>query len=219
MSSFLFVLLLLAPPSMRGSDPTSTKPSPPSADPERNETYRKAILDLLEKDQEVRQASAEFLKQFQPGPMSPAQSAEIAKLRRHTAGIAAQFKSLYARHGWPGFRKVGRDATAAACIIVQNFENETIFQRKFLAAMKEAAEAGEVDRPALAGMTDRVLVAEKKKQLYGTLISVRGSKVAPLPVEDPKNLDQRRAKMGLMPMEEYLEEVRSRYGQGKKDGA
>lgn len=208
----LLVLLGFQQPSMRGGTGPA-KPLPSRTYPERNEEYRKRLLAMLEKDQEIRTKTADLFKNLQAGQaVPPAYRAELDKLSRTSNEIAAELKKLMGKHGWPGYRKVGRDATAAACMLVQNMDKQVSFQKYFLDGMKKAVEEGEADRSELAFMTDRVLVAEKKKQRYGTMISVNGNKIEPLPIEDPKNLDNRRAEMGLGLFADYLEEVRARYG-------
>lgn len=59
----------------------------------------------------------------------------------------------------------------------------------------------------LAYLTDRVYLAEGKPQIYGTQVSyddVQG-KASPMRLEDPAGVNARRAKIGLEPIEEYLQ--------------
>jgi hypothetical protein len=54
-------------------------------------------------------------------------------------------------------------------------------------------------------LSDRVLNAEGKKQLYGTMIFVKpDGTFAPNPIEDEANVDKRRAELGLQPLAEYI---------------
>jgi hypothetical protein len=43
-----------------------------------------------------------------------------------------------------------------------------------------------------------------KKQLYGSGFEFKDGKLVMNPVEDPKNLEKRRAKIGLPPLAEYM---------------
>ena len=55
----------------------------------------------------------------------------------------------------------------------------------------------------VAYLTDRVLVNEEKKQLYGTQFWMVGGKMVPRPIEDEAGLAARRAELGMISMEEY----------------
>jgi hypothetical protein len=80
------------------------------------------------------------------------------------------------------------------------------FQKRYISLLRVAANSGEAKLKWLAFLEDRVLVGEGKKQLYGTqLIERKGIPGIHLePIEDEANVDERRAKMGLGPLVEYL---------------
>jgi hypothetical protein len=60
-------------------------------------------------------------------------------------------------------------------------------------------------------LTDRVLVGEGKKQLYGTQLSTKDGKLTPQPIEDETNVDVRRKEAGLQPLAEYIKFVEGMY--------
>jgi hypothetical protein len=63
----------------------------------------------------------------------------------------------------------------------------------------------EVENSQLADLTDRVLIGEGKKQLYGTMMRVaEDGKFVPEPIEDEANVDKRRAALGLQPLAENI---------------
>ena len=74
-----------------------------------------------------------------------------------------------------------------------------------------AMPTGKVDAANVAYLTDRVLCAEGKPQRHGTQCIQVDKKFEPLPVEDHENLNQRRAEVGLEPIESYLAMVQSTY--------
>jgi hypothetical protein len=61
----------------------------------------------------------------------------------------------------------------------------------------------EVSQTDLAYLTDRVLLVEGKKQIYGTQFNFSDGKWEPRPLEDPTSVDKRRAEVGLQPLAEY----------------
>ncbi len=111
-------------------------------------------------------------------------------------------KVIVAKYGWPLKSMVGGDGGTAAFLLAQHADRDPKFQRRCLDLMAKAPK-GEVASQNLAYLTDRVLVNEGKKQLYGTQFwSVQGT-MLPRPIEAEGELDQRRKAVGLSPMSEY----------------
>jgi hypothetical protein len=106
--------------------------------------------------------------------------------------------------GWPKQSVVGGKAAIFAFLVLQHAGLD--LQKRYLPLLRSAAEAGEVELNWLALLEDRVLVGEGKKQLYGSQLrgqnGVKGWQLEP--IEDEVNVDERRAKMGLGPLAEYL---------------
>jgi hypothetical protein len=75
-------------------------------------------------------------------------------------------------------------------------------------------EAGDASTGDLAYLIDRVRVAKNLPQVYGTQIGPGpDGDVAPrTPIEDPDNVDARRAEAGLGTLEEYYDEIREAFG-------
>lgn len=101
---------------------------------------------------------------------------------------------LIARCGWPGSLDKNR-AAFSAFLIIQHAELD--YQLKHLDLMKAANKRGEIPNRMFAMLVDRILVRQGKAQIYGTEFEYGSNKVAP--IADPKNLNQRRKKMGLPP--------------------
>jgi hypothetical protein len=134
-------------------------------------------------------------KEFQDLALKMNQSDDARLLR---------MKEIVAKYGWPGRSLVGTDAATAAYLIVSHAVRDVPFQRLALEAMKKLPPC-EVENTQLASLTDRVLLAESKKQLYGTMIFVKpDGTFAPNPIEDEANVDKRRAELGLQPLAEYI---------------
>ena len=121
---------------------------------------------------------------------------------------------------WPGFSRVGEDGSAAAFVIVQHADHDPDLQRRALALLKAAVAAGEASGEHLALLTDRVRLADGRRQLYGTQLDYddRGCPT-PKPVEDPDGLATRRAAAGLAPIDDYLRTVAETLGRGDRCAA
>jgi hypothetical protein len=120
--------------------------------------------------------------------------------RKNTAWL----KEVVAKHGWPGKSLVGRDGAQAAWLLVQHADLDRDFQKKCLPLVAEAVKQGEAQPTHLAYLTDRVYLAEGKKQVYGTQMRTVDGKTVPAPIEDEANVDKRRKEVGLGTMAEYM---------------
>lgn len=114
------------------------------------------------------------------------------------------------RFGWPGKSLVGEQAAHAAWLLVQHADADPDFQEKCLERMK-AAEPGEVAPADIAYLTDRVLIARGRPQVYGTQCEEVAGSFQPRECIEPERLDQRRKEMGLTPMSEYLRQMSEIY--------
>lgn len=123
----------------------------------------------------------------------------------------AWMKQVIEKHGWPGRALVGRDGAQAAWLLVQHADRDPVFQRRCLDLLTQAYEKAEASADQVAYLTDRVLLAEGKPQVYGTQFETVNGKLQPRPIENEAEVDQRRATMGLEPLAVYAEQVRAHY--------
>jgi hypothetical protein len=115
-----------------------------------------------------------------------------------------RLKQILDRHGWPGKSLVGADGANAAWLLAQHADHDRPLQRRCLALLREAVKRGEAAGAQLAYLTDRLRVADKRRQVYGTQLVVVGGRPLPAPIEDEANVDRRRREVGLPPLAEYL---------------
>jgi hypothetical protein len=112
-------------------------------------------------------------------------------------------EALINKYGWLDRSVFGAASNFVCYIVIQHAGLEK--QEKYLPMFMQSVADGESRGVDLALMQDRVLVRENKKQIYGSQVvpdkETGGWKFSP--IEDEKNINIRRAKMGLEPMEEY----------------
>jgi hypothetical protein len=74
--------------------------------------------------------------------------------------------------------------------------------------MREAVKKGNAEKSALALLEDRVALREGRKQIYGSQIGTNKEtgEYYVSPLDDPDNVDKRRAGMGLGPLAEYVKQ-------------
>jgi hypothetical protein len=161
-----------------------------------NEALRDELLEMSARD---RQARLELPPRDAP-EFPAARDALLAMDARHTARL----EHLLEVHGWFGFGLVGRDGAQAAWLIAQHADGNRAFQRRFLAAMPDAVSRGDADAQQLAFLTDRVCIGSGQAQVYGTQLRVTESRLEPFEIEDMARVDERRAALGLEPLEVYL---------------
>ena len=115
----------------------------------------------------------------------------------------ARVEEIIAEHGYPGKSLVGGKAMDATFLIIQHADLK--YQEKYLPLLTEAAEKGEMNKSALALLIDRINMRNDKPQIYGSQLrdDPFTGELWFHEIEDEKNVDQRRAEMGLGPLSEY----------------
>ena len=155
---------------------------------------RKKLLAMVASDQAVRQA---VMGGHEPTPE------ELKQLWKIDAENLPRIKAIIKKHGFPSVKQVGKDGANAAFLLVQHADNDPAFQARALRLMQPLLTRHEINAADVALLTDRVLVAQKKPQRYGSQFDgINGVNVL-YAVEDPAHLDARRASMDLFPMRTY----------------
>jgi hypothetical protein len=201
----------------------------PKAPPVKEPELRDELLRRSKADQDVRFAVAKWMTQFGnieitdeaafEASLDATRKAEFKQfaetMKRVDTENTARLGEIVDRHGWPTFILVGKGGAKAAWILVQHADLSPKFQRKCLDLMTKAPR-DEIFPDDLAYLTDRVLLAEGKKQVYGTQFTMANGKCKPRPLEDEANVDKRRKEVGLEPLAEYLSQAEGFYGGGAK---
>ncbi len=118
-------------------------------------------------------------------------------------------KKLLNIYSWFVISKFGEEADNNAWIIVQHADEQPDFQKQVLVVLEKLYKDNETSGRNYAYLFDRVAASfsdpkQRKLQRYGTQGSCVGpGKWEPIPMEDPAQVDQRRADVGLSTMAEY----------------
>ena len=118
--------------------------------------------------------------------------------------LTLELKEIVKEKGWPTIALVGIDASNAAMLILTHTPDHA-WQRQILPQLQTLADTGKIDPSPLAMVVDKELIAEGKLQRYGSQFKYTNGEIAMYAVEDPGNLDQRRAKALLPPIDVYKE--------------
>ncbi len=159
---------------------------------------------------ELARMAAEDQRARQPPPGERREFVHRVDLRTRMEGQRIdvantdRLREIVSEHGWPGRSLVGDEGAHHAWLIAQHADRQLDFQREALELLADAVRRGDAAQRDLAYLTDRVRMNEGREQVYGTQIAdVEDGNGVPWPVEDPTNLDARRAALGLPPFEEY----------------
>lgn len=69
------------------------------------------------------------------------------------------------------------------------------FQKCCLEAIEETAKNSEASWKHVAYLTDRIVVAEGKEQIYGTQFRPENGRMVPFPIRDEEDVNNRRRKV------------------------
>jgi len=200
-------------------------PAPDDARPDTNkrvkvakEGLRQELLKRTQEDQDARKRLIELnSRRRAENDKALAESAEFKSLRDIDRKNTAWLKMVVTAHGWPGKSAVGEDGAQAAWLLVQHADHDRDFQKQCLKLIQAAFKKGEVTGQQVAYLTDRVLVADKRNQLYGTQFQVKDGELVPFPIEDEANVDKRRKEIGLSSLAEYKKVLEKTYNVSKPD--
>lgn len=114
-------------------------------------------------------------------------------------------------HGWPGRSAVGADGANAAFLLVQHADRNTAFQALVLPLLEQAYASGDAEGQQVALLTDRLASARGLPQVYGSQAGIADGRVVLRPIGDSASVDARRARMGLLPLAQYVRLLDSLY--------
>jgi|GEM_PF-1803941 TonB family protein len=161
------------------------------------------LVAIYQDDQQYRVAAIAAAKKYGSGSdqdnelMRKQSAADLTNL--------AKIEKIIAAHGYPGKSLVGTDKSKIAFMVVQH--NDDAAQGKYLPLFTKAAAKGELDKSLLPLMIDRLRTAKGQPQLYGTqLREIKGGGVQIFPIEDEANVNIRRKKAGMPPLQPYLKQ-------------
>lgn len=162
-----------------------------------NEPLRLELLAMVQADQQLRAELA------MDGSLYEGYHPRMEEVHNRNA---TRLQEIIQQYGWPGISKAGKDGEEAAWLIVQHAISNPDFQRKVLALLEQIT-PDEIEPWQLAHLEDRIRSLEGRLQLYGTQFDWdENGFMSPYPaIENPDNVDERRQKVGLRPLEEAIQ--------------
>jgi hypothetical protein len=201
-SCYLFAVFFVGFSCNFGSN-SHDQPLKKLSDAERRK-LQDVLANIYDQDQEYRAQAMSAINQF------GLRSKQVIVIAKKIEGIDSQniavVKSILKKYGWLGSKEVGEKASSAFYLVIQHAsKNDRAF---FLPIMKRAAHKNLARMQDLAHLEDRVALDQGRKQIYGTQLGLNEStkKYYLFPLKNPQTVDQRRSKMELIPIREFLSE-------------
>lgn len=164
---------------------------------------RKKLSKIFDIDQGQRDALDSLEQEF--GPSSSKVDSILTRMKIQDSINEIEVVEILEKYGWVSQKKVGEKASAAIFIVIQHSALKT--QIKYLPLMRKSVESGGAKANYLALLEDRVAIRTGKKQIYGSqVITNKEGKASVEPIQDEKNVDKRRARVGLGPLKDYLKQ-------------
>lgn len=108
-------------------------------------------------------------------------------------------------HGWLDADVIGKQGNKTLFLVIQHSDLET--QLKYLPVMREALTVGNINSTDFAKLEDRIAKRQGNRQIYGTQIVIDGDEFYVYPLIEPEKVNERRAVVGLPPIEDYVKNV------------
>jgi hypothetical protein len=162
-----------------------------------------SILEAIyQDDQTYRQQVGEVEKKY--GRESDEMKAHWKLISEKDSVNLIKVKKILDERGWLGPKIIGNEGNSTLFLVIQHADLET--QEKYLPMMREAVSKGNAKASSLALLEDRVALRKGQKQIYGSQIGrdQETGEYYVLPLIDPDNVDQRRAKVGLGTIQDYI---------------
>lgn len=106
--------------------------------------------------------------------------------------------SIIEKCGMPSLKEVTQQQMNAVWLALQHTDSKT--RKKYFSFIEQAVKNGDLSKEKYALMKDRILMDQGKAQIYGS--QIKNGKLYKL--QDPQSVNDRRAEIGMEPIESYL---------------
>lgn len=164
-----------------------------------------ALLDSIHKeDQQYRKQIDEITEKF--GRESKEMKALWDTIHVVDSVNLSIISKILDERGWLGSKVVGPSGNMTLFLVIQHSDSAT--QVKYLPMMRDAVKNGNASASSLALLEDRVALKQGRKQIYGSQIGTDNKTGISFvqDLEDPDNVDKRRAEVGLSPLADYVKQ-------------
>ncbi|WP_052911702.1 DUF6624 domain-containing protein [Riemerella anatipestifer] len=168
-----------------------------------NNDIRKKLIAVRNKDQSMRLILL-YARKLEDSTITKKINSKLKDIDKESAKIVSE---IIDKFGWLGSDEIGSEANQTLFLGIQHID-DLVVQNKYLPVLKEAVKNGKAEPWHLAFLTDRILMNQGKKQIYGTqtIISRNPENSYVVPIQNPEKVNDLRKEIGLEPLNEYLNE-------------
>ncbi|MFT3947834.1 MAG: hypothetical protein QM763_13185 [Agriterribacter sp.] len=187
-----------------------------------NLRLKNTIDSLYQVDQSVQQKLQTLIQNKAPfDSIQKQQEIEKQIFDRHIPIL----RDIFLKYGYPTNKMVGNEASSHYFVLIQHSDSDPQFQNSMLPILKKYSRKGKISKKDYAYLFDRVQRNTGGLQLYGTQLSFDNNGnlfdstnkiIFPKDLKDPLNVDKRRKKMGLEPIEKYYEQTLEMFGRPRQ---
>ncbi|WP_346859351.1 DUF6624 domain-containing protein [uncultured Draconibacterium sp.] len=165
-----------------------------------------AQLDTIhQEDQECRLRLDELLKKSRSESENVELITLIELIDEKDSLNLLKIERILDEYGWLGADVIGEQGNSTIFLVIQHSDLET--QLKYLPMMREAVKKGNAKGKDFALLVDRIEMKQGNRQIYGSQIKTDGNEFYVYPIIDPEKVNERRAEVGLEPIEDYVKNV------------
>ncbi len=166
-----------------------------------DKALQKELLAILETDQTDRQQIQAIQQKF--GPDSKEVQALWQKINQTDRQNLEKIELIIRQRGWVGPDLVGEQASSVLFYVIQHADLAT--QERYFPIMRAAVQEKKAQASSLALLEDRIAIGNGRRQIYGSQVEANKSGTfSVFPIQNPEQVDQRRAAVGLAPLASYL---------------
>lgn len=157
---------------------------------------------IHEEDQKYRLQLREIREKY--GRQSEEENDQWQIIHKKDAENLKQVKAILDEKGWLGPKIVGDQGSYTLFLVIQHADLDT--QIEYLPMIREAVKDKKLQGRSLAMLEDRVNIRQGNRQIYGSQIT-RDSETGEyyvLPLIDPEHVNERREKVGLGTLDDYV---------------
>lgn len=177
------------------------------ADPKNHAWVLKKLQHMVDIDQYVRKAPPLDLPSYSIEERTYAWKELARRMIQIDKENFGDLKALLKQFGWFTIGAWGDQADENAWLLVQHADLDILFQKEILAILATLLSQGETNKQNYAYLVDRVARNEHRLQTYGTQGQCANGAWVPFPMEDPANINIRRASMDMELEEDYIKTV------------
>lgn len=162
-----------------------------------------AVLDAIyQEDQGLRKQIGKVEEKY--GRNSDEMKAHWKTIAEKDSINLIKIQKILDERGWLGSDIIGDHGNTTLFLVIQH--SDLTVQQKYLPMMRKAVSEGNARPSNLALLEDRVALRQDRRQIYGSQIgrNPESGEFYVLPLQDPDNVDKRRAEVGLGTLQDYV---------------